>query len=102
MNPRVKKVVANDDYTLKITFTSGEVGIFGCSDLLSFGVFRELRDLCYFKQAHVQNGTVVWPHEQDICPDTLYEDSRKVGKMKRRTAAVKPRNRARSLVPARH
>ena len=26
----------------------------------------------------VEGGTVVWPHEQDICPDTLYEDSERL------------------------
>jgi hypothetical protein len=87
MNPRVKRVVANDDYTLRITFVNGDVGIFDCAGLLSFGVFQELRNLCYFKRAHVQHGTVVWPHEQDICPDTLYEDSVKAAKRGRRTAS---------------
>lgn len=78
MNPRVKDVVARDDYKLEITFTNGEVGVFDCGHLLSFGVFKELADIGYFKQARVANGTVVWPHEQDICPDTLYEDSQKL------------------------
>jgi hypothetical protein len=78
MNPRVKKVLPKEDYTLEITFTNGEVGIFDCSHLLTFGVFSEFTDVRYFKQARVLNGTVVWPHEQDICPDTLYEDSRKI------------------------
>jgi Protein of unknown function (DUF2442) len=45
--------------------------------LLDFGVFKERRDFNYFKQAKVLEGTVVWPHEQDICPDTLYLDSNK-------------------------
>ena len=78
MNPRVKAVEPKDDYRLEITFTNGEVGIFDCTHLLSFGVFRELKDIRYFGRARVAQGTVVWPHEQDICPDTLYEDSRKV------------------------
>jgi hypothetical protein len=78
MNPRVKSLVAMDDYRLEITFTNGEVGVFDCSHLLDFGVFRELRDITYFKQARAEGGTVVWPHEQDICPDTLYEDSEKL------------------------
>jgi hypothetical protein len=78
MNPRVRAVVPRDDYRLEITFTNGEVGIFDCAHLLSFGVFREFEDLRYFRRARVANGTVVWPHEQDICPDTLYEDSRKI------------------------
>jgi hypothetical protein len=45
--------------------------------LLDFGVFMELKDTAYFKQAKAWDGTVVWPHEQDICPDTLYLDSMK-------------------------
>jgi hypothetical protein len=77
MNPRVRDVVARDDYRLEITFTNGEVRVFDCSHLLGFGVFTEFQDVNYFKQARVEGGTVVWPHEQDICPDTLYEDSLK-------------------------
>lgn len=76
MNPRVRTVVPRDDYTLEITFANSEVRIFDCAPLLDFGVFRELRDVSYFKQARAEGGTVVWPHEQDVCPDTLYEDSR--------------------------
>ena len=78
MNPRAKAVVAKDDYQLELTFSNGEVGVYDCAPLLDFGVFRELRDLSYFKQARVEGGTVAWPHEQDICPDTLYEDSERL------------------------
>jgi hypothetical protein len=78
MNPRVKAVVPRGSYKLEITFTSGEVGVFDCGPLLSFGVFRELRDVRYFERARAEGGTVVWPHEQDICPDTLYQDSEKL------------------------
>lgn len=75
MNPRVKCVKASLDYKLHIEFTNGELGIYDCSPFLDLGVFRELKDVNYFKQARVLDGTVVWPHEQDICPDTLYLDS---------------------------
>lgn len=77
MNPRVKSVTPTDDYKLELVFTNGEEGVYDCSHLLDFGVFTELGDIAYFKQATVEFGTVVWPHEQDICPDTLYEDSKK-------------------------
>lgn len=77
MNPRVKNVSASADYKLYIEFSNGEHGIYDCSPLLDFGVFQELKDLQYFKQARALDGTVVWPHEQDICPDTLYLDSTK-------------------------
>lgn len=77
MNPRVSEVTASVDYKLRLTFTNGERGIYNCSNLLNFGVFKELRDFNYFKQVTVSDGTVVWPHEQDICPDTLYLGSDK-------------------------
>ena len=78
MNPRVRDVAARDDFTLHLTFTNGEVGVFDCKYLLHFGVFQELKDINYFKQARVEGGTVSWPNEQDICPDTLYEDSKRL------------------------
>ncbi len=77
MNPRVKEVTTTQGYHLSLVFTNGETGDFDCSPLLDFGVFNELKDKSYFKKARVEYGTVRWPHEQDICPDTLYEDSRR-------------------------
>ncbi|MFH1009238.1 MAG: DUF2442 domain-containing protein [Candidatus Latescibacterota bacterium] len=75
MNPRVATVIATDGYKLRLVFTNGEQGIYDCAHLLDFGVFQEFRDKHYFKQAKLWHGTVAWPHEQDICPDTLYIDS---------------------------
>ena len=77
MNPRAKDVIPLVDYQLKIAFTNGEVGIYDCHPLLDFGVFRELEYEAYFRQVQAEGGTVVWPHEQDICPDTVYLDSRR-------------------------
>ena len=76
MNPRVKTATTTDDYKLRLVFTNGETGVFDCSHLLTFGVFKELKNKNYFSQARVEYGTVTWPHEQDICPDTLYVDSK--------------------------
>ncbi len=77
MNPRVTQVVTSDDYKLDLVFSNGEQGVYDCTSILDFGVFQELKELKYFKQALVLDGTVVWPHEQDICPDTLYLESKK-------------------------
>jgi len=81
MNPRIESVCATDDLKLHLVFDNGEQGVFDCSHLLDFGVFREFNDVSYFKQAKVLDGTVAWPHDQDICPDTLYLDSVKPGAM---------------------
>ncbi|WP_287693319.1 MULTISPECIES: DUF2442 domain-containing protein [unclassified Microcystis] len=45
------------------------------SPLLDFGIFQELKNKQYFNQVKILDGTVTWPNEQDICPDTLYLDS---------------------------
>ena len=77
MNPRVSKVTPTDDYKLHLLFSNGEEAIYDCTDLLDYGVFQELRDKNYFKQVIAIHGSVAWPHDQDICPDTLYLDSKK-------------------------
>lgn len=75
MLPRVIEVRPVAEYKLSLTFSNGECGVYDCAPLLDFGVFQELRDEDYFRQVRAYNGTVVWPNEQDICPDTLYLDS---------------------------
>ena len=77
MNPRITEVTPTENFELKLVFNNGEKGLYDCSELLNFGVFKELQDKNYFNQVKVLDGTVVWPHEQDICPDTLYLDSTK-------------------------
>lgn len=79
--PRVRSVVPRADYQLELKFSDGDTGFYDCRPLLDFGVFRELRDEGYFRQVRAVNGTVAWPHEQDICPDTLYLESRRVSAM---------------------
>jgi hypothetical protein len=75
MLPRVRAVTPNEDFTLTVTFTNGEVRVYDCQPLLDFGVFTSLREPATFKRVHVSGGTVEWPGEIDICPDTVYLDS---------------------------
>ena len=78
MNPRVKLVTPRDDFRLEITFTNKEKGVYDCRHLLEFGVFKELKNHRYFRKVRAVDGTVAWPHDQDICPDTLYMCSMKL------------------------
>lgn len=74
----MKKVVAvnaNEDYSLDLKFNDGSVRRFDVKPYLDMGVFKELKDVDYFKQVKVAFGTVQWPHEQDISPETLYLES---------------------------
>ncbi len=75
MNPRVKKVKSNSDYTLTLTFTNEEVKIFDVKPYLEKGIFRELKNLSLFNSVKPFLGSIQWKNGQDLCPDTLYLDS---------------------------
>ena len=78
MNPSVKSVETLPELKLQIQFSNDELGVYDCSHFLDFGVFNELQDVQYFQRVAAVDGTVCWPNEQDICPDTVYLDSVKV------------------------
>ena len=69
---KVTAVKANNDFSLDLRFSDGSVKRFDTKPYLDYEVFRELKDLKYFRQVALAFGTVRWPHEQDISPETLY------------------------------
>jgi hypothetical protein len=87
LNPRVKKVKTESEYRLRLTFEDGEVRLFDMKPYLSTGIFRQLKNLSAFKSARAVMGTVQWKGGQDLCPDTLYEESAPVEGIKTLAAA---------------
>jgi len=75
MNPRVKNVKPNSDYTLILTFTNDEVRVFDMKPYLGKGVFKELKDIRLFNSVRPFLGSIQWKNGQDLCPDTLYMES---------------------------
>jgi hypothetical protein len=69
---KVTAVKPNDDFSLDLRFSDGSVKRFDTKPYLDYEVFRELKDLDYFRKVSLAFGTVQWPHEQDISPETLY------------------------------
>ena len=76
MNPRVKDVKPNPDYTLTLVFDNGEQRVFDVKPYLDKGIFQELKDLKFFNTVRPFLGSVEWPNGQDFCPDTLYLDGK--------------------------
>lgn len=72
MNPYVKSVQANDDYSLFLTFENGEKRIFDVQPYFDKPVFARLKNLALFKTARVVSGSVEWQGEIDLSYDTLY------------------------------
>lgn len=71
-------VTPQDDHTLVLVFDDGSQRLFDVRPYLDKGIFVELKNLAYFRQVRIAFGTVQWPHQQDIAPETLYHDSREV------------------------
>lgn len=69
---RVLNVQVVDATHLMIGFSNGEKKLFDVTPYMQKGIFRQFNDYTYFKQVRVLDGTIVWPNEQDFCPDTLY------------------------------
>lgn len=62
-------------YTVHVRFEDGMSGDVDLSYLVDYGgVFEPLRDPDYFRQlrADAEAGTIVWPNQADIAPETLY------------------------------
>lgn len=72
---RVSCVIAEPDFNLSLIFSNGEQRRFNMGPYLHFPVFRPLENPGFFALAHVDYGTVVWPGEIDIAPETLYDRS---------------------------
>jgi hypothetical protein len=58
---------------LVLTFSSGERRRFDMRPYLRYPVFHRLENPGYFSLARVDYGTVTWPGDIDIAPETLYD-----------------------------
>lgn len=70
---RVRRVKPLEPYLALFTFTDGTKRIIDLDRYLRGPVFRPIRkDPALFKAMFVDEGTVAWPGDVDIDPDTLY------------------------------
>jgi hypothetical protein len=71
----VISVKTRDDYTLELVFENGETRIFDMKPFLGKKPFAKLLNSPLFFKASVQYGTVIWPGNIDIAPETLWARS---------------------------
>lgn len=63
------------EFKLFIEFENHEKRIFDVSPYLNMGIFFKLKDIKIFNRVFIEGGTVMWPGEIDIAPETLYDES---------------------------
>jgi hypothetical protein len=76
MNPRVIDAKPEHNFILSITFNNGEVKSFDVKPYLGIGNFKELQDLGLFNSVKPFIGSIQWANGLDLCPDTLYLESK--------------------------
>lgn len=69
----VSSVDTGSDFELRLVFSNGEKKRFDMRPYLQYPVFRKLDNPGFFSLARVDYGTVVWPGDIDIAPETLYD-----------------------------
>lgn len=80
---RIKKVEYLENYKLKLTFSDKKQKIVDFEKYKTKdeeSVFYPFKDLGIFKSVKLDKrlGTIVWPNEVDLCPDTLYLNGKDV------------------------
>lgn len=73
--PLLTKAEPAEEYVVHVRFKDGLAADVDLAYLLDYGgVFEPLRDLDYFRQlrADPEAGTIVWPNDADVAPETLY------------------------------
>lgn len=71
----VVKVETGPDYKLFLQFENGEKRVFDMGPYMDKKPFVQLKGSPLFAKASVDCGTVVWPGNIDIAPETLYDRS---------------------------
>ncbi len=69
------KVTVQSDFILLLEFENGERRSFNMKTYLDQKPWIRLKSGNMFQGAFVENGTVAWPGNIDIDPETLYEKS---------------------------
>lgn len=74
----VSRVKVSPDHLLLLIFDNGERRCFDMTPYLQYPVFKRLQNPAFFSLARVDYGTVTWPGDIDIAPETLYHESKPV------------------------
>ena len=88
--PKLYQVYPREDYTVVLFYDNGEIRLYGCGWIKTkTGVFEQIKEMPIFRElCTVMNGTLAWdisgerdPYNCiDICPDTVYQKSRRINR----------------------
>jgi hypothetical protein len=71
----IVQVTPQSDFLLELVYENGEQRRFDMKPLLTIKPWDRIAQPQVFMHARVAYGTVVWPGDIDIAPETLHDDS---------------------------
>ena len=75
---KVATAKPQDNYKIEVYFVNGLHGIFDMTPYLETGVFKKLKNPSFFNSLRVQYGTLTWPEDIDIAPETIEAEIRRI------------------------
>lgn len=75
--PRPTNVEYLNGWNLLVTFDNNEKKVYNCDDipLSNRECDLPLKDINFFKKAFINDLTLAWDDELEVCPDGLYNES---------------------------
>ena len=61
------------DSTVAVTFENGVCGTYDCAYLMEDPYWARLKLPGYFRQVKAECGTLVWPDDLDVAPESVWE-----------------------------
>jgi hypothetical protein len=68
---KVISIEPKENKMIFVKLSNGKEGYFDVSPYLDKGIFKELKNDSYFKQARISFGGIAWPKSQDFSADTV-------------------------------
>ena len=78
MKPKAIDVKVLNNYELEILFENNERKIFDVKPYFKFKLFNDLKENNKFLTVKISGLSIQWENGADICPDELYNNSKKL------------------------
>ena len=63
-----------DGFKVFVTFENGVTGVFDCEYLTADPYWKKLKSPAFFRQVRAECGTLCWPGDIDVAPESVWED----------------------------
>ena len=60
-----------------VSFENGVRGVFDCTYLTKDPYWAKLKSPAFFRQVKAEYGTLCWPEDIDVAPESVWEDASK-------------------------